>query len=100
VLMDCQMPDLDGLGATRAIRRQEQRAGAKVRIPIIALTADSEPSDRERCIKAGMDDLMSKPFSEAQLRQLLAAWQQRVRLSEQPVDIVETPSADAKGTAG
>src|SRR5262249_45678800 len=73
VLMDCQMPELDGLEATRMIRAQESQAGHK-HLPIIALTANAFAQDREACLAAGMHDYLSKPFTLDQLQAVLARW--------------------------
>ncbi|MCS6293375.1 MAG: PAS domain S-box protein [Nitrospira sp.] len=72
ILMDCQMPEMDGFEATRVIRQQEQQTGT--RIPIVALTAHALQGDRELCLVAGMDDYLSKPFTIEQLRTVLYRW--------------------------
>ena len=71
VLMDCQMPEMDGYEATRRIRRRTDRLAE---IPIVALTAHTLEGDRQKCYAVGMDDYLSKPFREEDLRSLLARW--------------------------
>ena len=71
VLMDCQMPVLDGWEATRLWRARETRLRQKQRVPIVALTASAAAGERERCLAAGMDDSLSKPFSREALGELV-----------------------------
>jgi signal transduction histidine kinase/DNA-binding NarL/FixJ family response regulator/HPt (histidine-containing phosphotransfer) domain-containing protein len=73
VFMDCQMPEMDGFEATRAIRAHELQSGGQ-RTPIVALTANALAGDPERCFAAGMDDFVSKPFSVGKLRSALERW--------------------------
>jgi len=69
VLMDCQMPVMDGFEATRRIRAMSHAS-----IPIIAVTADAMPADRDRCLSQGMNDYISKPVELEQLAHVLAKW--------------------------
>ena len=73
ILMDMQMPVMDGIAATREIRQREQRENLP-RIPIIAMTANAMESDREACLEAGMDDYISKPIKADQLYEQLQRW--------------------------
>lgn len=72
ILMDCQMPEMDGLTATRLIRQMEEELDR--RIPIIAMTANTMNGDRESCLNAGMDDYLSKPIRVDDLRNILHRW--------------------------
>jgi two-component system, sensor histidine kinase and response regulator len=72
VLMDVQMPEMDGLEATAAIRQKEQETGGH--IPIIAMTAHAMKGDRERCLEAGMDDYLAKPVEPIAMRALIERW--------------------------
>ena len=78
VLMDCQMPELDGFAATREIRAreksQENRDQKAPHLPIIALTANAVKGDRESCLEAGMDAYLSKPLNPPELARVLAQW--------------------------
>lgn len=81
VLMDCQMPELDGFGATEQIRSMEvewlEQSPELGRLPIVAITAHAMDGDRERCLEAGMDDHLTKPFSRASLVAMIESWVDR-----------------------
>jgi signal transduction histidine kinase/FixJ family two-component response regulator len=89
VLMDCEMPVMDGFAATRLIREFEAGSG-KPRTPIIALTANALTGDREHCLQQGMDDYLSKPIELRQLGVLVAKWlgsdSPAANGSDEPVD--------------
>ncbi len=78
ILMDCQMPEMDGFEATRAIRKHEREAGLprdrQDRLPIIALTANAIRGDRELCLEAGMDDYLAKPLEPRRLMEMLGRY--------------------------
>ena len=72
VLMDCQMPVMDGYDATEAIRKHEAASGQHV--PIVALTASARDSDKQRCLDSGMDAVLTKPLAVNELRQAVVKW--------------------------
>ncbi|MBF0308701.1 MAG: PAS domain S-box protein [Magnetococcales bacterium] len=87
ILMDCQMPVMDGFEATHVIRRMD-RASSR-HIPVIAMTANAMKGDRERCLKSGMDDYLSKPVSPEELRKKLEYWIPKSASDMPPIDITQ-----------
>jgi two-component system sensor histidine kinase/response regulator len=90
VLMDCQMPEMDGFEATAAIRRRERAAHAK-RIPIIAMTANAMHGDREKCLAAGMDGYLMKPLEPGDLEAALKSWLPQLEDSAPTTDMAMPP---------
>ena len=90
VFMDCQMPDLDGLETTRLLRSQEKPGE---HLPVIAMTANAMEGDRESCLKAGMDDFISKPIITSDLKKILARWVPQNQLEGEQAASPETPSS-------
>jgi signal transduction histidine kinase/ActR/RegA family two-component response regulator len=90
VLMDCQMPDMDGYAATRRWR-QVELAERRARLPIVALTAHAMADDRRRCLEAGMDEYLTKPVKLESLRSVLAR-----HALDSPVDVAEAVPAETE----
>jgi two-component system, sensor histidine kinase and response regulator len=98
ILMDCQMPVLDGYETTAEIRAREQRNPAHKRATIVAMTAHALPSERDKCLSCGMDDYVSKPVTTEILKQLLATWVQPSRPVSNPSQPAR-PSVTAASSA-
>jgi len=89
ILMDCQMPEMDGFEATAQIRARQREGLLPGKLPIVALTANAVEGDRERCLAAGMDDYLSKPFTRERLAATLGRW----------LPLAVEPPADPRPTA-
>ncbi len=96
ILMDCQMPLLDGFEATVALREKEK---AGERIPVIALTANAMHGDREKCLAAGMDDYLSKPIQPDKLAKILEQWLNKPELAEE-LPALESEASGKLGNGG
>jgi len=105
VLMDCQMPEMDGFTTTRVIRTSEESRPDGRHLPIVALTANAMAGDREKCLEAGMDDYLTKPLALAQLSTMLQEWlpiQTGSTIADKPepqCKATETPGSHAINTA-
>lgn len=91
ILMDCQMPVMDGFEATSLIRQQLKNTG---QLPIIAITANASESDRIQCLNAGMDDFLSKPYSLDQLQRIIHQWLPKEKLT--PTDTIKSKMIEIK----
>jgi response regulator RpfG family c-di-GMP phosphodiesterase len=98
ILMDCQMPEMDGCEATAELRRRE-RGGR--RIPVIALTASAMETDRERCLVSGMDDFLTKPLRSAEVVAHIDRWLEEPKLEDESPASERTREStlDAEGFA-
>jgi CheY-like chemotaxis protein len=93
VLMDCQMPGMDGYEATGMLRAMERLHGGR-RMPVIAMTAGAMEGDRQRCLDAGMDDYIAKPVNLASLEAVLRRW-----IGDEALDVVSLDRAAPESTA-
>ncbi len=96
VLMDCQMPDVDGFAATRVQRLHERENGLR-RMPVLAVTANAMPGDRERCLEAGMDDHLAKPIELGTLSRLLGKWTNKATPIDAGVIAMPILASNAEG---
>ncbi len=97
VFMDCQMPKLDGYEAVRLMRKQEAATADGIHTPIVALTAQAFPDDKKRCLDAGMDDYLSKPVRQDQLRAMLAPHPALKRRIDEPFPVPPQEGPERSG---
>ncbi len=102
VLMDCQMPVMDGYTATRRWREHEVASGGSHHLPIVAMTANAMAGDRQKCLDAGMDDYLAKPVTRGELERCLFHWQQMAQHSQggHAPDLVSVEAAAASIPTG
>jgi signal transduction histidine kinase/DNA-binding NarL/FixJ family response regulator len=90
ILMDCQMPGMDGYETTRAIRKMHK--GRDIHVPIIAVTAGARAEDREKCLASGMDDYIAKPIDPYELTSVLSKWvhQENLNISDEISQLIDS----------
>jgi CheY-like chemotaxis protein len=93
ILMDCQMPVLDGYTTTQTLRQRWNNSQSEILYPVvIAMTANAMSEDREKCLDAGMNDYISKPVRKARLQEILTNWIQKLGFSNSSVSGEEMPT--------
>ncbi|MGO1718571.1 MAG: ATP-binding protein [Luteimonas sp.] len=97
VLMDCQMPVMDGYSATRQWRKSEAESGGGRHLPIIAMTANAMAGDRQKCLDAGMDDYLPKPVTRSELERCIYHWWNPDQLPplEEAIEVMENEPEEA-----
>ena len=98
ILMDCQMPILDGFETTREIRSWQDCAFASGRPAIVAMTANAMKEDQQKCLDAGMDDYLAKPVSKAKLAAMLERWSSAILMVKEETILSETQKVSTTGT--
>ncbi len=100
ILMDCQMPEMDGFQATETIRARERELGREEGVVIVALTANARREDRDKCHAHGMNDYLSKPFTMDQLRNIISKWYPAANVQDVGGGEVPAPVADETTSPG
>ena len=99
ILMDCQMPEMDGFEATKIIRSQEQQRAGDEAVVIVALTANARKEDKDKCLACGMNDYLSKPFTMNQLKNMILKWYATEQVFDSNTPEIPAPMVDEDHSA-